>query len=291
MSYDQKIQFVRETIEAHNSNVEDTSKIDFDKVMEGLRNLGATTDATLKGVTWEDLTTDCGIPKAMARTIAHHFRQDGNGSSAGKSAYVSDKKAKMMTYKELLERYNPKDSKSSVAKRLNELSDGKPFIVFDKDNRVIVDKSVKLLEDVLDCLPVVETTHVDNVPTPVYKVGERPDFYLDENPLYPEEVLRSGETCSHTGRSWQGISTQIRQLLYLAVDEGELTIETPSQAIDVIDRAIKSNMKELRGRYPTASLRFDELSQTGELPRLKLKIGDSSVSGRKNNPFSPNRTY
>ena len=291
MSYDSKIQFVRETIENHNSNVEESDKIDFDKVMEGLRKLGATTEDTLKGVTWEDLEKDCGIPRAMARTIANKFRKGEFGGNGGKSAYVSEKQVKMMSYRDLLERYNPKDKKSPVAKRLKDLSDNKTFIVFDKENKVIVDESVRLLEDIIEGLEELTTTHIDGIPTPVYKIGERPDFYLEENPLYPSEALRSGETCIHTGRSWKGISTDIRQLLYLAISNGEMEIESPGDAIDVIDRVVKAShaMSEFRSRCPQASLEFDRLAKLGKLPLLKVRIGDTS--GRKQAPFGQNVTY
>lgn len=292
MSYDSKIQFVHETIDAHNSTVDDSLKIDFDKLMENLRKLGATTDATLKGLTHEDLKNECGLPVAIARTVAHHFRKDSNGSTDGKSAYVSDKKVKLLSHRALLERYSPKDKKSPVAKWLKELSDGKAFIVFNKNNRVNVEESLKLLNDIMDDLPELTTTHVEGVPVPVYKVGERPDFYLDENPLYPEEALRSGETCPHTGRSWTGIPLEVRQLLYLALDE-ELVVETPSDAIDAINRAIdaKGSTKELRGRYPQASLKFDELSNVGQLPLLKVRIGSGPEGGKGNDPFGENTTY
>ena len=54
MSYDQKLQSAQEIIENHNSNVDDSNKVDFEQFMQNLRNLGGTSDDTLKAVSWED---------------------------------------------------------------------------------------------------------------------------------------------------------------------------------------------------------------------------------------------
>jgi hypothetical protein len=85
MSYDSKIQSARIVIEKHNSNVEDFHKIDFDKFLENLRNLGGTSEETLRAVSWEDLQ-ECGIPRIMARSLSHIFRQDSDGNG-GKTVY------------------------------------------------------------------------------------------------------------------------------------------------------------------------------------------------------------
>lgn len=291
MSYDSKIASARQIVEKHNSNVVEGSKIVFDDFLEKLRNLGGTSEETLQAASWEDLQ-HCGIPQMMARRLTHLFRQkaDGNG---GKSIYVSDRKAKMMTPKELLERYNPKDVKNSVGKRLKDLSDGKHCIVFDNDCKVIVDVSYKLLDDIMDGLPELMTTHVDGRPTPVYEIGERPDFYAEENPIYPGRALRSRETCDQTGRSWEGVDIDIRQLLWIAVEETEeLLIETVANAHDILDKVLAKNssLDSIRSRYPDASLKFDEASKVGNLPILKIKIG-SEVSQKSNNPFGENTAY
>jgi len=283
MSYDSKIASAREVIEQHNSNVTE-NPVDFDLFLEKLRNMGGSSDEALKAVSWEDLQ-DCGVPRIISRRLAHLFRQDSvdNGKS---SAYVSTKKAFMLTSKELLERYNPKDVKNAVGKRLKEVSDGKSFVVFDNNGKIIVESSVKLLEDIMNGLPSVETAFVDGRPFQVYKVGDRPDFYADENPLYPGRVLRAEEVCDQTGRSWKGISIDMRQLLYAAVKETkELEIKSAANAGDVLDRVMSQNcnIDSLRSRYPQASKIYDEFSKIGKLPLLKIKLGGSS--GKSNNPF------
>lgn len=299
MSYDQKIQYARQIIDAHNENVEE--KIFFDDFMAKLtaKDMGGTSEEALKACSWEDLQS-CGLPKLMARSLAKYFRQ-GESSGSTKSAYVSERKAASLSFKELLERYSPRDSKSKVAKRLKELSEGKPCIVFDDNNKIIIDVSFRLLEDIVEGLPLVTTAFVGEgdkqKPRDVFKIGERPDFYAVENPLYPSEILRSGESCSHTGRSWAGISNDVRQLLWIAIEKtSELLIDSPSDAIDVLDRVVKKEctLDSLRSRYPSASKVYDEASKMGVLPRLSLRVGYTKISAdnrRGNNPFGENETY
>jgi len=290
MSYDQKIESARKIIDEHNENVDTDKKINWNDFLQALKNLGGTAEDTLKAAKWEDIES-CGVPKMMASRIAHLFRQDSEGNGK-KSAYVSDKKAAMLTVKELVERYNPKDVKNAVGKRLKDLSDKKPFIIFDDNGKIIVDESIKLLEDIQNGLPEVETAFVNGRPLPVYSVGERPDFYADENPVYPGRALRSNETCDQTGRSWQGVPVEIRQLLWLAVEETEeLGISTVADAHDMLDKVLfkDMNLESLRGRYPVASKTLDEARKIGRLPLLKIKVGEKG--SRSNNPFGSNTTF
>jgi len=289
MSFDSKIQSARQVIDEHNSTVDAPDKIDFDNFLQSLRKLGGTSEQTLKAVSWEDLQS-CGIPKIMARSLAHMFRQADNGSTK-KSGYVSERKANGMDARGLLERYNPKDVKNAVGKRLKERSEGKCFIIFDNDGKVVVEESAKLLEDLENNLPEVDRAFVGGRPTATYRVGDRPDSYANENPIYPGRSLRSGETCDQTGRSWDGVSMDIRQLLWIAVERTEeICVEAAADANDILDRVMTKSctLDTLRSRYPQASLEFDELSKTGSLPLLKMKLGGSGKSDRGNQPFGDN---
>jgi hypothetical protein len=291
MSYDQKITQVREIVESHNQNVDESDKINFEDFMDKLRKMGGTNEAALRRASWEDIR-DCGIPKIMARQFSVIFRED-NGDGGTKSIFVSDRKAQSMTIKELLNRYDPRDIKNAVGKRLKELAEGKPCIVFHPNGTVNVDESDKLLKAIRDGYPVVETVLVEGRPTPVYKVGERTDNYAEENPLYPGRVLRPGGICDQTNRSWDGVSLTIRQLLYLSVTEtGELEIESVDDAHDALDKAVASDAeKKIRSRYTKASLMFDEQSKQGELPTLRIKLGNSQKGKKANDPFYAHKDY
>ena len=162
MSYDQKIQAARKVIDEHNANAD--KQIDFEEFTKKLRELGGSSEEALKASSWEDLQ-DCGIPKIMARRLTYLFRQDSN-EEGGKSTFISEKKVAGLSYRELVERYNPKEVKNPVGKRLNDLSDGKKFIVFDDNNKIIVDSTVSLLEDIINGMPEIPTSFVNGKPLP-----------------------------------------------------------------------------------------------------------------------------
>jgi hypothetical protein len=270
MSYDSKVQSARKIIENHNLNAD--TKVDFDQFLKKLIDMGGSSEDTLKAVSWEDLQ-DCGLPRIIARRLGFLFRQESEVGNE-KSSYISDRKASTLSYRELLERYNPLDVKNSIGKRLKEISDGKSFVVFDKNGKVLIKETVRLLEDIINGLPPIDTAFINGVPTPTYRIGERPDFFVDENPLYPGRVLRFEETCDQTGRSWTGVNIEIRQLLWIAIKEtSELVINSVAEANDVLDRILSnSNVDRLKSRYPEASKLFDEYSDTGRMPMLKIKI-------------------
>jgi hypothetical protein len=289
MSYDQKIQSARKVIDEHNANAE--KQVNFEKFTKDLIELGGSSEGALKSVSWEDLQ-ECGLPRILARSVSNLFRK-GSDNGDSKSAYVSAKKIAMFSNKELVEHYNPKDVKNPVGKRLKDLSDGKKFIVFDDNNKVIIDETVKLLEDIINGLPEVETAFVEKRPLQTYSIGERPDFYVEENPVYPRRALRSGEVCDQTGRSWKDVDLETRQLIYLAIYAEELFINSISDAHDIIDKILSKDcsLDDLRARYPVASKTFDAKRKVGQLPLLKIKVGGNSVESKNNNPFGNNSTY
>ena len=289
MSYDSKIASAQKIIDEHNSNA--TKQISFDDFLSKLNELGGTSNEALKASSWEDLQ-DCGLPKIMARRVSYIFRQEGDGAE-GKSTYISEKKAAGLSYKELVERYNPKDIKNQVGKRLQDLSDDKKFILFDDNSKVIIDATVSLLQDIIDGLPEISTAFVDGRPLPVHSLGDRPDSFMEENPIYPGRPLRSEEKCDQTGRSWQGVDIPIRQLLNLAIQTNELEIKSVSDAHDILDKVLLKDcvFDNLRARYPEASKIFDEGLKTGKLPLLKIRLTITGYKTANNNPFGSNRTF
>jgi hypothetical protein len=290
MSYDSKIQSARQIVDAHNENVDNLKKVDFDHFLGELKDNGGTSEETLQVCSWEDLQA-YGLPRLLARKVAELFRAKNEVDSSTKSVYVSDKKAQMMTITELLERYNPRDLKNAIGKRLEEISNGKRCIIFNNNGRVNTEASEALINDLIDGHEELLNTFVNGIPVLVYRVGERPDSYVDENPIYPGRALRSGENCDQTGRSWNGVSHVARQLLYIArTQTNELKINSLDEAHNALDKAMRDDAEKIiRQRYPKASLKHEELSSLGKLPTLKLKIGESS--SKSNAPFGINKTF
>lgn len=288
MSYDQKVQSAREVIETHNGNVPDKSQVDFDKFLSELQSAGGTTENALAVCSWEDLEKT-GLPRLLARQISREFRSSGDKND-GKSRYVSAKKAEQLTVKELVERYDPSDVDNAVGKRLKSLSKGKECIVLKDDNNVNVEKSVELIQSIRDGYESIDKIVIDGIPKKVYKIGERPDIYTDENPIYPGRTLRINQMCDQTSRSWEGVPITVRQLLHIAVSKTkELKINSLDNAHSAIDRALQEDAEgNIRRRYPNASIEFDMLKEQDNLPSLKVLL-DSSTKGKNSstgdNPF------
>jgi hypothetical protein len=275
--YESKINSARQLIDTHNSNVDPMKQINFDDVfLVKLQEMGGTTEETLSQCSWEDLE-NCGIPRLIARQISQIFR--AKDSKETKSSYVSERKASTMTIRELLEAYNPYDIKNVIAKRLLDISESKRCIVFKPDGNIDIDNSEKILLEISKGYDEIETIIINGIPTVVHFIGENIDLYADENPIYIGRALRSDGTCDQTGRSWEGVSLIVKQLLWIAITEGELVISSLDDAHNVLDKALMNNaLIVLRQRYPKSSLLLDEVQKVGNLPTLKIKLSKSKNS-------------
>jgi hypothetical protein len=78
---------------------------------------------------------------------------------------------------------------------------------------------------------------------------------------------------------WKPISSQIRQLIYLAVKTGELKGKDEQDVRDLIEN---KSFNDLGKRWKNAALKFKELSETNQLPQLKIKLG----ANIKQDPFA-----
>lgn len=255
--------------------------VNSDGFISNLKLAGGTSEERLKSFSWDEIlnllpTASCPVkPIALAKELANLFR--GTGSGSGKQT-VSVKKADKMSVRELVEVYDPEDSDNAIGKRLKDISKGNAFIVFSSGHTVDVDTTVMLLLELKKGFPPRTDIQVNNKIKPVYVVGYMPDNYADENPLYGRP-LRPDGTCDQTGRSWSGVDKEVRQLIKVARDIGELVIDTLDKAHSTLDLAILPDaMAKLRQRYRKASIKFDELEKTHGLPLLQVKLG---ANGKK----------
>lgn len=273
MSYNEKIGKTRDVIDGHNQVAK--NKIDYDKFITSLQDAGGTTDEALKCCTWEDLEK-FGLPTLIAKQVASVFR------AKDEKKVINEARAQAMTSRELFERYDPRSHDNFVGRRLTELAKGKPCLVYAENETVNVITSAKLLDELRDGYPARETVLVDGRPFKVYHIGERPDQFAFENPLYPGTLLRPDETCDHTNQSWSDIGETVRVLLYLAVkNTRELRINGVDDAHNVFSFLGETDQEtKVRKRYPVASVLYDDLEKQGRLPTLKL-----SRSRPGNDPF------
>jgi len=282
MSYESKINSALTLLREHNEACGGEGKTGFvnpEAFISCIKATGGTNESRLSALSHEDIL-DCmpgevqnGLmikPRVLAKEIAKVFRDK---PEAEEKRPVSTKKVEKMTVRELVENFDPEDYSSAVGKRLAEIAKNEPFIVYDNGRAVNVEVTLKLLLEIKSGYKGREDVDVGGTTKRVYRLGELPENYADENPLYRDRPLRPDGTCDQTGRSWEGVPLAIRQLIRVAMDEGELqvNIETAHNILDMVMEA--DALSKLRKRYRKASVQFNELEKTGDLPKLKIELG------------------
>lgn len=267
-------------IAAHNeafSGPNDPGFVDEAKFLTKIKLVGATTPERLKALSWEDilkfLPSFEGIqPIFLAKDIAKVWR--GGSDTAPVVRPVSSKKADKMTLEELVAAFDPEEPTNAVGERLSKMSKGQPFLVYSTGRQVDVERSVVLLKELKG--GYAARTHFEG--KKVYAIGNIPDNYANENPLYPGRPLRPDDSCDQLNRSWAGVSKIVRQFVRFALDyEDGIEPSGPGgrdRAWDVIDTALLPDaIQRFRSKYPEIAIEFDEAERKGELPNLLIPLG------------------
>jgi hypothetical protein len=279
MSYETKMSALEAILADHNKVVgvnKGWVDIDIQEIKNKLLHLGATSEVALSQCSFEDLES-CGIPRLLAKTVAQVFRNGPEPEKPQREGWVSDRIAERMGYEELIARYNPLHE-NAIWKRLEKDSQRLHFIVFTQGNQVDQATTLKLLQEIKQGFgerPIGGIV-VDGTMKQIYKVGEKPDNLVDENPLYPGRALRPDGTCDQLNRSWEGVQLSTRQLIYLAVKETKEFNLTLGGAHDILDIALKdtSSVFEFTGRRcPKAQMLWVQKDKQGNLPLLKIELG------------------
>lgn len=271
-------------IAAHNEVFEgpdDPGHVEEEDFLRKIKLLGGTTPDRLKSLSYEDILTalpsfDGVQPVALAKDIAKTWRNLAKGTTDSTTVKrpVSSKKAERMTPEELVASFDPEEPNSPVGERLRKISKGEAFLVYIAGREVDVDRSVSLLKELKAGYP--PRTHFEG--KRVYVVGEIPDNYADENPLYPGRPLRPDGTCDQLNRSWAGVSKIVRQFVHFALDYEDGIDPTGvggrDRAHNALDMALSQDaLKKLKDRYPEIAIEFDEAEKQGELPNLLIPLG------------------
>lgn len=273
-------------LEEHNKalgGLDQPGTIDPQQFLNCIKASGGTSEERLKALSYEDILvclpeTNGVKPVIIAKALAKIFRGKDESISTEEKRPVSKSKASKLSTEELLQHYDPEDGDSTIATRLKELSRGYKCIVFTDEKEVDVLTSKKLLSEIRKGFSGRESIEVNDKTYKVYHVGEIPDNYVDENPLYPGRPLRPDGTCDQLNRSWEGVPLNIRQFIRIAINSNELKIDR-EKAHDILDLALNKDLKSLRRRYSKAALAFDELEKTGDLPKLKILLGKPKEEG------------
>lgn len=278
MSYDDKIVKAQEIVDLFNESA--TKKVDWKEFVKQLNAAGGTTDETLTECSWEDLKT-MGVPPLVAKQIAKVFRQ----SPESRPRIINSVRAASMSLKELVENYTPSESDNAIGERLKSISKGKKFIVFNNDGTVN-EVSTKLLQELKDGYPERDIYTLDGKPKPLYAVGDRPDNLADVNPLYPKRILRPDGTCDQTNRSWDGVSEEIRWLILLGVTQTREIVVNHETAQNIMDMVVSEDAEQkLAARYSKTYVVYEQLKSEGNLPSLRVSMGNSLKFEKSNDAF------
>lgn len=265
--------------------------LDPNQFQQCIKAAGGTTADRLKSLSYEDILAcmpDTKVkPIALAKDIAKIFRGKED-SNSHETRPVSAKKADRMTLRELVEAYDPEEAENPVGKRLKEISKGEKFIVFTSGRTVDVETTVKLLQEIKQGYPGREngTIEVNGEVKPIHALGDLPDNFVEENPLYRQRPLRPDGTCDQTNRSWNGVTQQVRQLIRVAMDLGALKDLSYERVHDIMDLAMDADaFNKFSKRYPAAAVEFKKLESLNRLPTLKLVLKSEKGAGRSNRPF------
>lgn len=288
-------------IEQHNASAGDAGKVDAKEFIACVQMSGASTPESLKSFSHEQILEYLPVfkvgskevkPFVLAKNIAKAWRVDANTPAVeGKAgdwqlhkigSVVSEKKAGKMSLLELIVSLDPEESTSPVAKRLKEMSKGQKFIVFSSGRTILVDATLELLKE----LKQGYTSRDQYKGKETYAIGDLPDNYAEENPLYPGRPLRPDGTCDQTNRSWAGIPKNVRQLIRLALSTKEIDVNSPgghARANDVLDLVTGNGFEKLGERFFKAKIQFDRVEKIGGLPNLLIPLGKPVGVGA--NPF------
>jgi hypothetical protein len=286
MTLQEKFDAARAILEAHNTTVElSEEKVNVDSFIRQVRKNGGTSDARLARIKWEDLER-WGVPTLLAREVAEIFRGPETvvETKPEKIVIIDDDPVKLaakLKPTELVEKYDPEEADNPFGVRLKALSGGQRFIVFKNDGTVNVPVSQNLLQELRDNYPERQNVVVGDEVHFTYAVGVRPSRYADEHPMYPGTMLRPDGT-SDADIDWKPVTLQIRQLVYLAVKTGDIKGKDEQDVRDLVEG---KTFNDLGKRWKNAALKFKELSETNQLPQLKIKLGVAG-NGKQQNPFA-----
>lgn len=296
MSYNDRINAAQEAIRQHNEaifeSLDDKRKesvpklghIDSNKFILNIKLCGGTSEDRLSDLSYEDILEclpDGGMidskikPRILAKEIAKIFRKKDTEETS--KNLVSNKKAEKLTLRELIEAFDPEEVTNAIGLRLAAIAKNAKFIVYLNGRNVDVDSTFKLISEIKSGYPGRDDIIVNGDIKKVYALGELPENFAEENPLYRNRPLRPDGTCDQTGRSWEGVDMQLRQFVRLAMTMNELNV-THEVAHNILDILMGDNPKEkLQQRYRKTAIAFDQLLKMSNLPVLKIVLNKQST--------------
>jgi hypothetical protein len=290
MSLQNKIDSARASLDGTNVNADEFLK-KF-AALCGYDTVDDIKEDDLQDARWEDIE-ECGVPKIKARRISRIFRE-GESDEQPQKVVVDitgnpSEHAKTLTPVQLVDFYDPDNSTNPYGVKLKQDAENRRCVVFNHDGTLNRELTKQLVDEICNLkYPERPTVNVDGVPSPIFRVGDRPDRYAEENPVRPGTPLRP-DGCSDKGVEWGKLPMDIRQLVYLGTSTGELK----DTEIDLFEKVVNKDFAEVAKRCPNAAVKFKELENLGTLPQLKIRLGGTGayvhgglIGPKSNNPFT-----
>jgi len=290
MSVQQFFDAARSVLEQHNEAIGEGNPgfVQIDQFIDCIKAIGGSSPAALADFSNENIANclpnypgpyGTVKPWPLAKAINKAFKkvakeQRLESGEPEKSKFTGKKSAKRMSLEELVHALDPEEPTSAVGKRLLEISRGEPFIIYSSGRMIDHDATIKLLQEVKighEGRSVYEGKRV-------YPVGDLPENYADENPLYRGRPLRPDGTCDQLDRSWEGVPHEVRQFIAFATEyQNGIDIIGKGgrdRAHAAMDMALASNaLSILKRRYPEIAVEFEEAKKLGKLPILQIPLG------------------
>ena len=293
-------------------------KVDIKAITARLLKEGGTSEAGLRAFTRQDYidfgfpraiagqAVDLMTPKAASEGSPSDTRKAKKASSSGPGVMMLQTQAdavRAMSVFDLvkgLDVNNPGTLGEELIERArrvarpgnaDDAARGRPFIFYTDPTgtKVARKTSADYLQAMLDGTPVTDTVMIGGEPIEPLRVGERPNVFFAENPLFRGRPLRMpGEVCDVTNESYEGIGQDVRELLAVAsttlpgASAPELRVSDPEVARAIITSArMPGALATLKGRYPRSAAALRNMVPA-ERPTLQIK---QAVGGGARPPF------
>lgn len=181
----------------------------------------------------------------------------------------------------LLSYYDPKNNSiPQVSDQLEKLqAQYGNFIAYKPGtSELAIEEIAGYIEDRKAGFPAQTFIQVGGMPSQLYKVGEAPDVFLDEDPLFSGSPLRRGRS-THNQLDWTKISHEIRTLVRILK---ERNCKLPNDTFS-LQQFIEQAVDKIANQNPEAFLEWQNRKALGTLPSLKVTPNNN----KKQNPFNP----
>jgi hypothetical protein len=251
--------------------------LDSSKIIAALTSAGAVNDAVLKGLSENEIAQITEQPVIVARALQKEFQKvEGETSREGIKRMPSRISVQTYPLDELIAKYDPSDFGSPVLgeirRRVNDAlgrNQDPRIVVFDDEGKVIVEPTLQLLKEAMQGDPDLKVVTIDGIARTTYRLGEHPQQVVSIHPITGAYLRSNGQ--DKDGLNWNNAGLECKQLLHLAVENGELRLPLSRRDL-VYYHALahrEDGLAQLSAEFPTSAQQFTEYKILGDLPSLK----------------------